>query len=152
MKKWFIADQTRSFRAIHLQITTQLEKSGIDLMRIMLAIIFIWFGALKMVGMSPAQMLVEKTVYWFPPKIFVPFLGFWEVAIGFGLIIKRLIPYSIILLLFHMVGTFLPMFILTKVCYDAFPFCPSLEGQYIIKNLVLIAGALSVAGKYKLAA
>jgi len=47
-----------------------------------------------------------------------------------------------------MIGTFLPMFILPETCFDAFPFCPSLEGQYIFKNLVLVAGALSVAGKY----
>jgi uncharacterized membrane protein YkgB len=149
-KNWFNAEETRSFRAIHLQITTHLEKSAIEMMRIALAIVFIWFGMLKVVGMSPAQQLVEKTIYWFPPKVFVPFLGFWEVAIGIGLLIKRLIPYTVILLLIHMVGTFLPMFILTGVCYDAFPYCPSLEGQYIIKNLVLIAGALTVAGKYKL--
>lgn len=149
-KKGIAFEPHLSFRAVHMQITAHLEKFGIEMLRIALAIIFIWFGWLKVVGMSPAQELVERTFYWFPPKVFVPFLGFWEVAIGVGLLIRRLVPYTVILLLIHMIGTFLPMFILTGVCYESFPYCPTLEGQYIIKNLVLIAGALTVAGKYKL--
>jgi len=45
-------------------------------------------------------------------------------------------------------ATFFPMFIVEKACFDAFPFRPSLVGQYIIKNIVLITGALVVASKY----
>ena len=150
LKKWFGMNLTMSFEAFYFQFSQRLERHGTDMMRIALAIVFIWFGALKIVGMSPAQLLVEQTIYWFPPKIVVPFLGFWEVAIGMGLLIKRFIPYTVILLLIHMAGTFLPLFILPKICYDAFPYCLSMEGQYIIKNLVLITAALTVGGKYKL--
>jgi len=150
IKKTLSKQKTLAFQDVHHLLTSSLEKYGIDMMRIALAIVFIWFGALKMVGMSPAQLLIEKTIYWFSPKVFVPFLGFWEVCIGLGFLIKRFVPYTVFLLLFHMMGTFLPMFILRDICFDAFPFCPSMEGQYIIKNLVLIAGALAVAGKYKL--
>ncbi len=149
IKKWKGSTQTFSFNGFYVQFSTRLEEYGIVLMRVALAIVFVWFGALKLAGMSPAQELVERTIYWIPAKIFMPFLGCWEVAIGLGLLIKRFIPYTIVLLLLHMVGTFLPMFILPDVCFDAFPFCPSLEGQYILKNLVLVAGALSVAGRYR---
>ncbi len=117
-------------------------------MRLALAIVYIWFGSLKIIGMSPAGELVEQTVYWFDPKIFVPILGIFETAIGLGLLIKRFVPYTIILLLMHMSVTIFPIFILTKTCFDAFPYCPTLVGQYIIKNLVLVAGALIIAGKY----
>ena len=78
----------------------------------------------------------------------IPILGICEVLIGLGLLIKRLIPYTIPLLLMHMAATFFPVFILKTICFDAFPYCPTLAGQYIIKNLILISGALVVAGKY----
>ena len=125
-----------------------MEKYSIHLMRISLAIVYTWFGALKIFGMSPAGELVEQTVYWFKPEIFIPILGLCEVIIGIGLLIKRFIPYVIILLLLHMAVTFFPIFTLKTICFDAFPYCPTLVGQYIIKNLILISGALVIAAKY----
>ena len=133
-----------------LKFSKFLSEKGVDMIRIALAIVFIWFGGLKVIGMSPAQELVEKTIYWFPPAIFIPFLGWWEVAIGMGMLFKKLIPVTLILLLFHMAGTFLPLIILPDLCFDQVPWCPSMEGQYIIKNLVLISGALTVGGKYNM--
>jgi uncharacterized membrane protein YkgB len=124
-----------------------MDQYSIVLMRITLAIVYIWFGVLKVIGMSPAGELVEQTAYWFNPDIFVPFLGICEVIIGLGLLIKRFIPYTIILLLMHMSVTLFPIFILKTICFDTFPYCPTLVGQYIIKNLVLISGALVIAGK-----
>lgn len=125
-----------------------MEKHSINLMRIALAVVYVWFGSLKILAMSPAEELVEQTVYWFKPEIFIPILGLCEVIIGLGLLVKRFIPYTIVLLLLHMSATLFPVFILKTICFDAFPYCPTLVGQYIIKNLVLIAGALVVAGKY----
>lgn len=137
-----------TFHSIYFLFSEKMEKHSINLMRCALAIIYIWFGALKIFGMSPAGDLVEQTVYWFKPEIFVPVLGFCEVIIGFGLLIKRFIPYTIVLILLHMSATLFPVFILKTSCFDAFPYCPTLVGQYIIKNLVLIAGALVVAGNH----
>ncbi len=124
-----------------------LDKHGMVMLRVSLAIVFIWFGGLKIVGLSPAQELVEQTVFWFPPQYFVPFLGFWEVAMGIGLLFKRLIPYTVIPLLFHLACTFLPLVILPDVCFDTVPYQPSLVGQYILKNFVLIAAVLYVSAK-----
>jgi uncharacterized membrane protein YkgB len=125
-----------------------METHSINMMRISLAIVYVWFGALKIFGRSPAGELVEQTVYWFRPEVFIPILGICEVIIGLGLLIKKFIPYIILLLLLHMTVTLFPIFILKTICFDSFPFCPTLIGQYIIKNLVLISGALVVAGKY----
>ena len=119
---------------------------GYILLRYSLAIVFIWFGALKFVGISPANELVAKTVYWFPPEIFIPILGWWEAAIGACLLIPALIRVAIFLLLVQMPGTMLPLFILPDVCYTQFPFGLTLEGQYIIKNLVLISAAIVIGG------
>lgn len=138
----------RTFYSLYFKFSKITEKYSVNIMRIALATVYIWFGALKIVGISPAGELVEQTVYWFKPEIFIPLLGVCEVIIGIGLLIKQFIPYTIVLLLMHMAVTFFPVFILQGVCFDNFPFCPTLVGQYIIKNLVLIAGALIIAGKY----
>jgi uncharacterized membrane protein YkgB len=140
----------RAFHSFYFQISKKMEKHSVNLMRYALAIVYIWFGTLKIFGMSPAGELVEQTVFWFKPEIFIPALGFVEVCIGIGFIFKKLIPATIIILLFHMAATFVPLFILPKICFDSFPYCPTLVGQYIIKNLVLISGAFCVAGKYSL--
>lgn len=137
-----------TFNSLYLSFSQKMEKHSVTIMRIALAIVYIWFGGLKITGMSPAGELVEQTVYWLKPEVFTPILGLFEVLIGLGLLIKRFIPYTITLLLLHMSATLFPIFILRTICFDAFPYCPTLVGQYIIKNLVLIAGALVVAGKY----
>jgi uncharacterized membrane protein YkgB len=139
---------TRTFNTLYFKFSEKIEKHSVTIMRIALAIVYIWFGALKIFGLSPAGELVEETVYWFNPALFIPILGGCEIIIGLGLLIKRFIPITIMLLLLHMAATFFPVFILKTVCFEGFPFCPTLVGQYIIKNLVLIAGALIIAGKY----
>lgn len=136
------------FEGLYFRFSHKMEQHSINIMRISLAVVYIWFGALKIFGMSPADELIEQTVYWFQPEIFIPILGVCEVLIGLGLLIKRFIPYTIVLLLMHMAATFFPVFILKTICFDAFPYCPTLAGQYIIKNLVLISGALVITSKY----
>ncbi len=111
-----------------------------------LAVIFICFGALKVINLSPAQDLVAKTVYWFDPAVFIPILGWWEVLIGVGLLFRPLIRLSILLLFLQMPGTALPLFILPDTCFTQFPFGLTMEGQYIVKNLVLISAALVIGG------
>lgn len=138
-----------TFNTYFVLFSNKIEKYSILLMRLALAIVYIWFGGLKLIGMSPAGELVEQTVFWFKPQVFIPVLGFCEVLIGLGLLIKRLVPLTIMLLLLHMMATLVPLFILTDACFDAFPYRPTLVGQYIIKNLVLVAGALVIAGKHK---
>ncbi len=132
--------------SIDRRISGFMDKYGRLFLRISLAVIFIWFGALKFLGMSPAEELVRRTVYWFQPEIFVPVLGWWEVAIGIGLLIRPLIRVSILLLFLQMPGTMLPLILLPDVCFAQFPLGLTLEGQYIIKNLILISAALVVGG------
>ena len=127
-------------------IADWMYRYGRLLLRVSLAVIFIWFGALKIVRMSPAEALVARTVYWFDPKIFIPILGWWEVAIGVGLLFRPLIRVALFLLFLQMPGTALPLFILPQVCFNSIPFGTTLEGQYIIKNLVLISAAIVIGG------
>lgn len=124
-----------------------MARYGVVALRWALGLVFIWFGALKLFpGMSPAEELVKNTVYFFDPAWFFPLLGVWEVLIGAFLLIRPLVRVAIFLLFLQMPGTFLPLLLLPDVCFTAFPFGLTLEGQYIVKNLVLIAAALVVGG------
>ena len=135
----------KNFDDLDIFVTEFMSKWGVTLLRYSLGICYIWFGALKPLGLSPAQELVENTVYWFEnPKTFVPILGIWEVVIGITMIIKPLIRVSIILLFIQMPGTFLPLVLFPEVCFTNFPFGLTLEGQYIVKNLIIISAALVV--------
>lgn len=131
---------------LDVQIATWMAKYGHSALRVSLAVVFVWFGLLKPLGVSPANDLVTRTVVWLDPGWFVPLLGWWEVAIGLCMLWKPLLRLSILLLALQMPGTFLPLVMLPDICWVHVPWAPTLEGQYIIKNLVLIAAALVVGG------
>jgi uncharacterized membrane protein YphA (DoxX/SURF4 family) len=124
-----------------------LNEVSMPALRISLGIIFIWYGALKIFGDSPANDLITKTIYWFNPDIFIPILGIWEMAIGFCLLITSFIRAGLFLLALQMPGTFLPLILLPEICFQSIPFNLTLEGQYIVKNLVLIGAAMAVGGR-----
>jgi len=129
------------------RIAGWMRQHGATLLRLSLGVIFVWFGALKFFdGLSPAEPLVRRTVYWFDPDTFLPILAAWEVLIGLGLLFRPLIRGAIFLLFLQMPGTLLPLVLLPEVCFTSVPFGLTLEGQYIIKNLVLISAALVIGG------
>jgi len=128
------------------QIAGWMRRNGLRVLRYALAAVFIWFGLLKPLGMSPAEELVKNTVYFLPPDVFFPILGWWEVAIGMGLMYRPLNRIALGLLFLQMPGTMLPLVLLPEVCFTAAPFGLTMEGQYIIKNIVLIGAALVVGG------
>jgi uncharacterized membrane protein YkgB len=132
--------------ALDRRIAGWMQRNGLFILRVGLGIVFIWFGLLKPLGMSPAEDLVRSVVYVVPPDFFVPFLGWWEVAIGVGLLYRPLNRTAIFLLFLQMPGTLLPLVLLPEVCFTQVPWGLTLEGQYIIKNAVLIGAALAVGG------
>lgn len=126
-----------------------MNRYGRLFLRISLALVFIWFGVLKPLGLSAADDLVRRTVYWLPPDFFIPLLGWWEVAIGVGLLFRPLVRVALFLLFLQMPGTVLPLVLLPEVCFVQVPFAPTLEGQYIIKNLILLSAAIVVGGSVR---
>ena len=115
-----------------------------------LALIFIWFGTLKIIGFSPATELVTNTVYWFSPTWFIPFLGIWEIAIGICLLWKPLQRIGLFLMAVQMAGTFLPLILLPQIVYvQGNLFYLTMEGQYIIKNIILISAAMVIGSHVK---
>ncbi len=137
-----------------LAIALFMQRHGMVMLRISLAVVYLWFGILKPFHLSPAAGLVIKTTTWIPipPRIFVPLLGWWEVAIGVGLLFRRALRGALLLLFIQMPGTALPLVLLPHVCFTHFPYAPTLEGQYIIKNLTLISAAIVVGGTVRFGA
>jgi uncharacterized membrane protein YphA (DoxX/SURF4 family) len=133
------------FDALDRRITRVMARTGIPVLRVALGVVFFWFGALKLFpGMSPAEELVLATVPWIPGSVFLPILAVWEMAIGLGFITGRALRITILLLFLQMPGTLAPVVLLPGEVFTSFPFGLTLEGQYIIKNLVLIAAALVI--------
>jgi uncharacterized membrane protein YkgB len=126
------------------KIVNVMNKYGLSCLRYSLAIVFVWFGILKPFGLSPAAELVAMTVTWIPAEIFLPVLGVWEVLIGIFFLFKKTIRAAIFLMALQMAGTFLPLILLPEIVYVRFPYALTLEGQYIIKNIVLISAAIVI--------
>ena len=122
------------------------------LIRIPIFIIFFWFGFLKIIDLSPAQQLVKDTVYWMPfltAESWTYIIGAWEVLIAICFLFKRTTLIAMILLFLQMSGTFLPLVILPEITFqNSNPFLPTLEGQYIIKNIIIITAAIMIGRSY----
>ena len=102
--------------------------------------------------MSPAQQFVQDTVYWMPflsAENWTYVIGLWEILIALCFLFKKTTIIAMILLFVQMSGTFLPLIILPEVTFqDSNPFLPTLEGQYIIKNIIIITAALVIGRAY----
>mgnify|MGYP001180917767 CR=1 FL=1 len=133
---------------IDASITAWMARHGVTLARISLGLVFFWFGLIKFIpGWSPAEDLSTRTIAAISfglvqPALGLPLLAAWEVAIGVGLLTGRFLRITLLLLCLQMIGTFVPLVLYPDEMFAVIPFAPTLEGQYIIKNLVLISAAI----------
>jgi uncharacterized membrane protein YphA (DoxX/SURF4 family) len=133
-----------TFQQIDVMLTRWMARHSIRLVRYSIGIIFVWFGALKLLpGLSPAEGLVVQTIPFLPAAFVLTALAIWEILIGIGFISGRFMRFTIFLLMPQMIGTALPLILLPAQVFTTFPGL-TLEGQYIIKNLVLISAALVI--------
>jgi uncharacterized membrane protein YkgB len=137
---------------IDQRITAAMARYGLPLMRIALGVVFLWFGVLKFFpGLSPAESLAGRTFSALTLGLLsesnaVLILAAWECLIGLGLLTGLFMRATLALLLLQMLGTLTPLVLYPNETFVAFPYAPTLEGQYIIKNAVLIAGAVILGG------
>lgn len=138
------------FDTIDRQITIWLADYGVTILRISLGLVFFWFGILKFFpDLSPAQELAERTIETLSfgivkPGVSIPVLAAWETVIGLGLISGRYMRVTILLLVVQMMGTITPVFLFPHDVFTRIPYAPTLEGQYIFKNIVLVSAALVI--------
>lgn len=128
------------------QLDRLLRRVSLPLLRISLGLIFVWFGALKIVGDSPAAGLVAGTVPWFDADWLVPALGWFEILIGVALVSGYLLGWVCAAMVGHLCGTFLTVVMQPDMLFQrGNPLMLTMEGEFVAKNLVLITGALVLA-------
>jgi len=139
---------TSRFDLIDAHITRWMARYGLRLLRTSLGVVFLWFGALKFFpGMSPASDLAARTIDVLsfgivPANVSVPLLAGWECLIGVGLLFGIFMRATLLLLAVQMAGTLTPLVLFPSEVFTHIPYAPTFEGQYIIKNAVLISAAI----------
>ncbi|MDX1681995.1 MAG: hypothetical protein R3336_02635 [Phycisphaeraceae bacterium] len=128
------------------RITWWMERWGHPLHRYSLALIFIWFGSLKLLGFKSATSVIAKTVYLGDPAVTVPVLGGWELLIGITLAYHRWVRVALPLLGLRLIGTALAMALQPEVCFGENWLAPTIQGQYLIKDLLLFSAAMVIGG------
>jgi putative oxidoreductase len=122
-----------------------MDRHGIRLLRISLGVVFIWFGLLKLSGRSPVVDLVVHAVPWAPPDVLIPALGAWETTVGIGLLFRFALRFTLLLFWLLLAGTLTVFLMAPHVAFqDGRPWLLTMEGEFIVKNLVLISGGLVV--------
>lgn len=122
-----------------------MERYGVTVLRIAVAIVFIWFGALKVIDRSPVEDLVKDTIYFLPEDTFFVVIGVWEIIIGIGLLVPVLLRLTLALFWLQMAGTFLSIIVLPDRAFqDGNPLLLDVTGEFVVKNLVLIAAGLVI--------
>lgn len=127
-----------------------IKPRSILFLRISIGLIYVLFGILKFFPQySPAEQLASDTISMMTLGIIsdslaLNLLAIVEVGIGFGLILGWRIKWIIWVTLWHMVCTFFPMLFIPDVAYSHSPISLSLVGQYILKNIIIIAALLTI--------
>ena len=124
--------------------------------RTALFIVYFWFGLLKLISKSPAEALITSlhrmTIsHFIRIKCFLIVLGTTECLIGILWLMPKLTKWTIIIFFSQMITTFLPLFIMPDQTWSDFMVL-SLSGQYILKNVVLVACALTIYQDYRASA
>jgi len=110
------------------------------------AVLFIWFGALKIFGVSPAYELVTRAFAIFPPHVVNLGLGVRELATGILFLLRPTVKLALLLMALQIPGTFLPLFVVPEICFVKIPWILTTNGEFILKNLLMIGGGLVLYG------
>ena len=140
---------------LDVRLTRWMAHNGLTLLRISLGLVFFWFGFLKFFpGMSPADDLAARTIEAISGgalqrNVSLPVLAAWESVIGLGLLFGVFMRTVLLLLGLQMIGTLLPLVLFPDEVFNRIPYAPTLEGQYIIKNAVLISAAIALGASVR---
>ncbi len=117
-------------------------------LRLALASVFVWFGALKLAGVSPVEKLLAETLPFIDAGISVPVLGAVEVALGLALIVGKLPRIVLLVLAGHLAGTFLTFVTASELMWGDGFLALTADGEFVVKNVVFISAALMLIGWY----
>ena len=147
MREADLALPQRRARAWHDYLVRLLHQWSIPALRVVLGLIFLWFGLLKLFGASPVIPILKQTYPFLPLPPFAMCLGVWEVAVGCGLIMKRALRCTLVLLCLHLTGTFISLLLAPGLFFQhGSPLWLTAEGEFVAKNMVLMAAGLVIGG------
>jgi putative oxidoreductase len=140
-------------RSVEIGAASWLARYSIDLLRISLGLVFFAFGVIKFVpGLSPAETLATETLRvmtfgLLPDQAGLLFVASLETVIGLLLLTGRWMRLALVLLAFELVGILSPLVLLPGEMFRGALFAPTLEGQYVLKDVIVVAAGLVVAGR-----
>ncbi len=121
------------------------QKKSLELLRISLGVVFVWFGALKVFGVSPIVPLIQSIYPSFPYPFAVLAIGLAEIVIGIGFLVPKMIRATVVLMWLQMAGIFAGLVLAPHLFFNhSNPLLLTTDGEFVIKNLVLLAGSLVV--------
>jgi putative oxidoreductase len=130
------------------QLIGFVQRNSIVWLRAALALVFFWFGALKLFDVSPVADLVARTLPFLPAEVAVRSIGALEVLIALGLVTGWAIRVTMLVFFAQMAGTFLILVLEPGLSFQhGNPLLLTTMGEFVVKNLVLITAGLVVAGK-----
>lgn len=138
------------FAKIDFQVTTWMARNGVLFLRLSVGFLFLWYGILKFFpNVSSAENIATTTIEQLSfgiidGRLAMLVLAIWETLIGLGLVSGKFLRETLLLLFLQMIGTLTPLVLFPEVTFTIFPLVPTLEGQYIIKNLVLISAGIAI--------
>ncbi len=125
---------------------SEMHHWGIPVLRVTLGVVFVWFGILKILTVSPAAPILAATYWFFPQEALLVVLGVLECCIGIGLLTKHALRIALALLWLQMLGIFLALFLYPPMFFSQNIFLLTFEGEFVVKNIVRIAASLVVGG------
>lgn len=134
------------FRELDDRLVLLTQRYAHRVHRISVGILYLWFGLLKPFGQETATSLLAHTIYWGDPAFMVLVLGWWEVLIGVCLVVRSWVRIAVFLLVLRLPGILLAFILEPEILFVSFPFAPTPEGQYLIKDLTLFLATLAIAG------
>ena len=127
------------------RVTSFLDRYGVVLLRIALGVVYIWFGALKVIDRSPVEDLVRDVAFFADGKWIVYAMGAWEIVIGVGLLFPVALRFTLLMLWVQLAGTLLAFVVVPGRCFqDGNPLLLTATGEFVLKNLVLITAGLVI--------
>ena len=119
-------------------------------LRLSAGFVYFYFGFLKFFpDLSPGELLAGQTLmrisqHYLDASSVLWLLAIMECTIGLSFLFNAGLQYVFFVFLFHQLSTFIPLFLFPELTFKVAPFAPTIEGQYILKNLVSLAAGWTV--------
>ena len=135
------------YQAIDERIIGAMHRWGVDVLRVLVGIVFLWVSTLKLYGVSAVEDIVGTTYAFLPQALFVEVLAFIGIATGIGLLFNVAMRATLALLWIQMIGTLVAPILQPDLFFreESILFL-TLQGEFILKNIVIIGACIVVGG------